>query len=402
MGAMFRQLSARQLTFDVTLAALCVLVRLAMGIGEPLMFLVVLLMAAALGLRRYSPALALGIAWLGAFVQLAGGLYPDISNTAILPVLFATAAYGSAMIRWFGLASAGFGTLLIAVYLSFRRQLDGNMAAPLDLVRDGLILFVFWLVVFGLSWTLGLLSRTGRQAKQGRLALALAEAEEARARHDVVVEQERNRIARDMHDVVAHSLAVVIAQADGARYVRKSDPDAVDDALVTISGTARDALGDVRLLLAQLRHNQGEGPQPVLADLDRLLDQLRSAGLTISFEELGTPLALGMAQQLAVYRIVQEALTNALRHGDTGKEVVVRLEWLPRQLRVTIDSGVETPVQFSAQPSLGHGIAGMQERALLAGGALTIEPFGHRFLVSALLPVTSGPSPSPSPSQENQ
>ncbi|WP_316313707.1 sensor histidine kinase, partial [Clavibacter michiganensis] len=140
----------------------------------------------------------------------------------------------------------------------------------------------------------------------------------ARALQDVVVEQERNRIARDMHDVVAHSLAVVIAQADGARYARLVDPEAADEALRTISTTARQALGDVRILLAQLRHSEDDAPQPELKELSDLIDQMRSTGLTIEFVETGQPGEFGTGQQLAVYRIVQEALTNVLRHGDVG------------------------------------------------------------------------------------
>ena len=167
-------------------------------------------------------------------------------------------------------------------------------------------------VMFVLSWTLGLLARTWRNAREARIAAQVAE-------RSVVVEQERNRLARDMHDVVAHSLAVVIAQADGARYTK--DPIASADALATISATAREALTDVRLLLGQLRHSQEAGPQPRVADLERLIDQVRDAGLTITVDEVGDRPELHASQALAVYRILQEALTNALRHGDTAKPV---------------------------------------------------------------------------------
>ena len=130
-----------------------------------------------------------------------------------------------------------------------------------------------------LSWTVGALVRTAVRAQENREAQRRAEA-------DAAAEQERVRIARDMHDVVAHSLAVVIAQADGARYAAGADPAAAGssaaiEALGTISTTARAALADVRLLLTQLRHPQPEGPQPRLADLEELYAQVRAAGVEL-------------------------------------------------------------------------------------------------------------------------
>jgi signal transduction histidine kinase len=223
------------------------------------------------------------------------------------------------------------------------------------------------------------------------------------AEQEVAAEQERTRIARDMHDVVAHSLAVVVAQADGARYIAGKDPEATEAALVTISTTAREALADVRLLLAQLRHSQGDGPQPTLVDLERLFDQLRAAGLTLTAEVTGTPLALGTSQQLAAYRIVQEALTNALRHAETTEPVLVHFGWTPHGLDLTIASALKAPTGRTGAirtgaASPGHGLAGMTERALLAGGHLAAGPEAGRFLVHAWLPanpvVPAGPSPA--------
>jgi signal transduction histidine kinase len=188
--------------------------------------------------------------------------------------------------------------------------------------------------------------------------------------------------------VVAHSLAVVIAQADGARYAQETDPGAIDGALSAISATARDALADVRLLLGQLRHPQTEGPQPALADLTRLLDQLRASGLMISFTTKGTPLQLGTGQQLAVYRIVQEALTNALRHGDAKQEVVVRFQWGADELKMTVTSALIAAPE-TAELRLGHGLAGMKERAALVGGSLATRVDDLHFIVVAHIPATA-------------
>jgi signal transduction histidine kinase len=186
-----------------------------------------------------------------------------------------------------------------------------------------------------------------------------------------------------MHDVVAHSLAVVIAQADGARYA--ADGESKDAALATISSTARDALGDVRLLLGQLRHSEEAGPQPVLADLERLVEQLRASGLTIDIEQHGEPLVLPAGQQLALYRVVQEALTNALRHGDPGQPVTVVLDWTADAAHATITSALAAPLRTA--PAAGHGIAGMRERAMLVGGTFSAAPEGSHFVVRAFIPL---------------
>jgi signal transduction histidine kinase len=388
----FRRLTTGQLAVDVSVAAFCVLLRFWIIIHEVPMMFVVVFMGGALAIRRLNPGLALAVAWVGALLQLNFGLEPDLSNLAVLPVLYATAAYGSARIKWAGLISAGAGAFLAAGYLALY-PLFSSFVVDLRLGSPGAIpqyllyvLFLFGalLATFVLSWTLGLLARTRRTARESRLAQQLAEEEEARARHHVIIEQERNRIARDMHDVVAHSLAVVIAQADGARYAQASDPDATGAALNTISTTAREALSDVRILLGQLRHSQGESPQPVLEDLDRLIDQMRSAGLTIARTESGTPPALGTGQQLAIYRIVQESLTNALRHGDVDDEVQLRFVWSPDGVELTVDNALSA-VPGKAGPE-GHGVVGMRERAILVGGWLTAEPRQGRFVVAAGIP----------------
>jgi signal transduction histidine kinase len=158
-------------------------------------------------------------------------------------------------------------------------------------------------------------------------------------------------------------------------------------------------LSDVRVLLAQLRHSQDDGPQPTLVDLQRMLEQLRAAGLTITEEVSGAPLPLGTAQQLAVYRIVQESLTNALRHADVREPAVLHFGWTPHGLDLTIASVLKPPtgrtgairVEGRGETLGGHGLAGMTERALLVGGHLTAGPEAGRFVVRAWLPANPVP-----------
>jgi signal transduction histidine kinase len=359
---------------------------------------IALLFAVSLGFRRFSPILSLSIAWAAALFQMYfANVQPGIPDLAILGVLYTNARWGDRRIRWFGFASVFVGAVLGAIYLvwgsnaptigvSFGVRSVAEAAGTLVKLVFNLGLLVGLL---GLPWTAGTLVRTRVAARASRAAEQNAQREMEAAEQDVIVEQERNRIARDMHDVVAHSLAVVIAQADGARYAKENDPAAVDGALSAISSTAREALADVRLLLGQLRHPQTEGPQPALADLGRLLDQLRASGLTVAFTTKGAPLQLGTGQQLAVYRIVQEALTNALRHGERQEEVTVKFEWTFDELQITIRSAV-TSSPATAELRVGHGLAGMKERAALVGGRLSTNVDDRHFVVIATIPATAG------------
>src|SRR6478735_6685663 len=195
-------------------------------------------------------AAPLGLAWLGAFVQMSFGRNPGFSDLAIFAVLYVTAAYGSRLVFWLGFSSAIVGAGVITLYL-----FAGPVTmAPLQWSTITTAAAVLIAATFALllAWTVGALVRTALRARENRDTQRRAEAE-------TVAEQERVRIARDMHDVVAHSLAVVIAQADGARYAAAADPAVAPAALGTISSTARSALADVRLLLSQLRHSEGDG-----------------------------------------------------------------------------------------------------------------------------------------------
>lgn len=333
----------------------------------------VLLFSVALGFRRFSPGVALALAWAGAVLQMSLLRGPSLVDVAIFGVLYATAAYGSIRVFWAGLASAVTGAIVITLYL----YLGPLYSGPLDLSLLPVAVIVLGASTFALmlAWTCGALVRTARRARENRLAQERAE-EEARS------EFERARIARDMHDVVAHSLTVVIAQADGARYAAASDPAAAAVALGTISTTARAALADVRLLLTQLRHSQAPGPQPTLADVEALYTQVRAAGVELRVDVDPAPAHEQPASvQLAVYRILQEALTNALRHGDGGV-VSVRLAWWPTRVDLTVTNG-----RTSDPAPGGHGLIGMRERAQLVGGRLDAGAEDADFVVRATIPL---------------
>lgn len=381
---MLRPLTSAQLAVDITIATVCVLIRSLLPFDSAAGWAMLLAMGGALAIRRLSPGLALAVAWFGALVQMAALLPPDAANLAILAVLYSTARYGTPTVKWLGLSSAIVGAFIATAYFLLTGFVAGstNFDSIFTLLPHLAVVGAFSLgaslAVLGLSWTAGLLARTWRTARESR---ALQQA----AEREVVVEQERQRIARDMHDVVAHSLAVVIAQADGARYARKDDPEAVDGALVTIATTAREALADVRLLLGQLRQEQGAGPQPVLGDLDALVTQLRASGLDIHVVRNGDLPLLPASHQLALYRIAQEALTNALRHGDAAARVTFELSSTPAEVTLLVSNRLRA--KPAAAGTEGHGITGMRERALLVGGEISAAPEGDLFVVRASVPV---------------
>jgi signal transduction histidine kinase len=393
----FGTLRVRQAVLDIVAGALWVILCGFLIPADGLIDIAVaVLMGAAIAGRRWSPGLALAVAWLGATLQMAGGRPPHFVDLAVLPVLYSTARYGGRIVRRLGLVSALVGAVVVTLYtmvlpLVLPLVLPGVLGVPAPetqlfgqtvptYVISIIFVFVASAVMFTLSWTLGLLARTWRNAREARIAAQVAE-------RSVIVEQERNQLARDMHDVVAHSLAVVIAQADGARYTK--DPIASADALATISATAREALTDVRLLLGQLRHAQEPGPQRRLADLDRLIDQVRDAGLPVTVDELGQRPTLHASESLAIYRILQEALTNALRHGDTAKPVEIRLDWATDAVELEISNALRTTPP--GEP--GHGLTGMQERATLVGGSFSAGVEREHFLVRATLPINAMPTP---------
>ncbi|WP_146086512.1 sensor histidine kinase [Rathayibacter sp. AY1D1] len=357
------------------------------GVDGAMQLLVAGVLAVALVLHRRSPVLALSIAWAGAALQMSASLAPGPADLAILAVLFGAGASESRRVRIAGAVSAVLGAVVAVVYLVLVFDL---VASAYDGLLSAGATFGGILATLGLSWTIGLLSRSVRRAREGQTLRAQAEQERARAQRELDTVEERNRIARDMHDVVAHSLAVVIAQADGARYLGATSPEQTDAALLTISSVARDTLGDVRVLLAQLRHSQSDGPQPGARDLPALLDSVGGAGAPVRADLAVDLEAVPRAVGLALYRIAQEATTNALRHGRPGSPLDIALRQDGGELALTVRNARCADVERDSLPGEGHGLVGMRERAALVGGVLAAGPVGDDFVVDARLP--SSPS----------
>jgi signal transduction histidine kinase len=223
----------------------------------------------------------------------------------------------------------------------------------------------------------------GTRARRARAA-ELAERERRLAgERAAAVERERARIARDMHDIVTHSVGLMVVQAESGPVVLAASPERAEAVFDTIADTGRDALAQLRTVLGTLRSAGPAGPAPGLDTLPDLVEGARGTGLQARLD-LPDPLPdVPPAVAVAAYRIVQEALTNTIRHADATR-VEVRLRATPAALRVEVrDDGRAA----SAPPDPGHGLIGMRERAAACGGTLRVTADGPGFAIEALLPV---------------
>jgi signal transduction histidine kinase len=201
--------------------------------------------------------------------------------------------------------------------------------------------------------------------------------EEERA---AAVAEERTRIARDMHDIVTHSVGLMVVQAEAGPLVLRSDPARAEAAFQAISDTGREAIGQLRQILGTLRGTVAREPQPGLDATPDLLERARQAGLAVSVEESGDRRPVPAAVDIAAYRIIQECLTNTLRHA-AARTVRLCLGWSERALTIEVaDDG-----RGATALREGHGIVGMRERVGACGGTLAIDPRG--FTVTATLPI---------------
>jgi signal transduction histidine kinase len=362
--------------------------------------------AVAIGCARRLPALSLAILPATILLQAVGVIArPDSTDWPVylgiaLTVGLVTAHATRPVSVWaliVGVASAiGALTLMVANgWFSWTGRGDAafQIATLSPRLVEYLQLVGIAVLIVALAWGAGLaLNLSGRLALarlvQGGMAGRLRESEV-----ELAVAQERNRIAQEMHDVLAHSLAVIVAQADGARYVRKTRPSAVDSSLEAIADSARAALVDVRGIIDGILEGAAP-PQPGIDDLPELVESVESAGLEITVTHAGRgdghgPVGLAPGQQLALYRIVQECLTNALRHRGRGSAVSIVLDWRgPGVSLQFVSSGqLVTPIEGDDDARQHRGIEGMRERAHLAGGWLAAgadESGSHR--VTAFVP----------------
>lgn len=255
---------------------------------------------------------------------------------------------------------------------------------------------VFYATGAVLAWTYGWW--TGRhQRRLTEIEVAHRhEVAEQREIADRAVSVERLRIARELHDIVAHSVTIMVLHAAGAQRVVRTDPDRAVQSLSLIEDSGQRAMGELRRLLALLRETdevaREEATTPGLAQVEPMLAAVRSSGVTATLEVTGEPRRLDASVDLAAYRLIQEALTNVTKHLGSGARVGVTIEWEAEKVTVAVEDdgvGVRGPVEPGG-PS-GHGLAGLRERVAIAAGDFSAGPTdGGGFRVAARLPVGTG------------
>ncbi|MEU2037258.1 sensor histidine kinase [Nocardia niwae] len=232
---------------------------------------------------------------------------------------------------------------------------------------------VFTVMFYALCWTLAEFIGA-RHAYDAEVAarLAVADYDKERRAHDAVA-AERTRIARELHDVVAHAVSVIIVQADGAKYALRRDPDAAEQALGTIAGTGREALRELRRTVALLRteHAPDQLPQHGTAGIAKLVEMMRGTGLAVELELSGELDDIAPEVSLGVHRIVQESLTNTLRHAGPHPKAWVRVRRTDADVLIEVtDTGGISPHDSARIQGSGLGLVGMRERVAVLGGSL--------------------------------
>ncbi|SMD08916.1 Signal transduction histidine kinase [Lentzea albidocapillata] len=354
------------------------------GVSFSAYIAVTLLMLGPMPFRRYHP---LGTSYLilaGGFLQLfshggINGIPVRMSDFALAIALYTLVAYTNRKTALIYVGWLVAGTLLWAIF-----QI-GELQAVF------LVFLVF--VIFGFSWAMGEFigaRRAYQREMEQRLVLLETERDQ---QAKIAVGEERSRIARELHDIVAHAVSVMIVHADGAAYTIRSQPEVAENAVRTIADTGRLALTEMRRLLGVLRSEEAEtqwAPQPDARGVVELAENTRAAGVPVRLEINGDVDDLPVGVGLSVYRIVQEALTNTIKHAGAGTTALVRLARSPEELRLEVtDNGFGTPHDV-VKVSGGNGLIGMRERAAVLGGEFEAGPNpGGGWRVRATFPLAA-------------
>ncbi|SCF25145.1 Signal transduction histidine kinase [Micromonospora purpureochromogenes] len=340
-----------------------------------------LLAAAPVALRRVAPWTAVSLAVATLMLPVLLKLAPGTQGLAFMVLTYTMAAHRPAR-------QAALAAVLLWVPVGVT-----NLVAPPEgvlAVGPGYLLLNNLLIAL-LSYAVGRAVQARRTSVRALRERARVAEENQRSLAEQAVADERRRIARELHDVVAHHVSVMGVLATGARRVLRRDPDAADEAIATIEDTSRVTLREMRRLLDVLRTDAEPAadltPQPGLAGIEALVEQVREAGLPVTLHVEGTPGPVEEGVSLTVYRIVQEALTNALKHAGEAT-AQVRLTVADGWLTVEVTDTGRGP--GPGPDRIGHGLVGMRERVGLYGGTLRTGPRpGGGFRVSARIPVES-------------
>jgi signal transduction histidine kinase len=328
---------------------------LCLCIGVPILF------RRSYPLQTFVAVCVIGLAQV-LFTQTAA-----MSDLAVPAALYALAAYRG---RKFSVAALGL--CMLGALAAMLRWVHPDHPQPWT---DAVIIYCVLCAPVVIGWVLGDSMRYRRAYYFDLEDKARRLERERDQQAQIGAAAERARIARELHDVVAHHVSVMVVQAEGASYALETSPEAARRALGTIAGTGRTALAEMRRLLGVLRSEAGaadRAPQPGVDQLEDLLEQVRASGLTVDFTVEGVPVPLPQGMELAAYRIVQESLTNTRKHGGPRVSATVALHYGEDELRMLVsDDGRGAGALTDGQ---GNGLVGMRERVAIYGGSVEAGP----------------------------
>jgi len=332
--------------------------------------------------RRTHPVASLAVATVLSMTYWVLDYSGAGAGFAVVVLLYSTAVYSAERRR-------SSQVLMVFTITMFAVLIAGYLSPDEEEVTIGVI--VLNLVLFQFAWLAGDAVRN-RRAQMLHLEGQIEQAEKERQETlDRAVDEERNRIARELHDVVAHAMSVIVVQAEGASRLVGKDEERVKTALAAIEHTGRANLNDIRGIVGLLRTDGNKyAPSPELSMVDQLVDQCSEAGLSVSLDVQGTPRSLPPMIELSGYRIIQESLTNAIKHAGPTANAQVTIGYHDDSLDIAVvDDG--RGAAADAQPTAGHGLLGIRERVEAFGGHIRTGPrVGGGFAVEARIPIESG------------
>jgi len=367
---------------------------------------VVIGLAVAVALSRHAPGAALAVAWLVGLVHLVSGTGPMVSEVLLAVVAFGCARWGSTAVVWLSGLSIPLAAAVAVLWLDPSVFYDSlRVAGVQGLARSAYDGSNGWRVPAGLlgtallmaPWLLGLALRFSARSQASRASQVEAEAERDQAAEIARLREDQARLARDVHDVVGHSLAVILAQAESAQYLDDVDTEGLKRTMTNIATSARSSLDDVRSVLAS---TQGAAVPAQQGDLESLLDGIRASGHVVESTVVGTPQPMPPELEVVAFRVLQEMLTNAIKHGRRDRPVLVERHW-EGDLRIEVQNAIDEegagdlslddtqPVTAARSPETGQGLDGMRRRLDAVGGRLDVRRRTDppRFTVTAWVPV---------------
>lgn len=361
--------------------------------------LIVIGVALAVGLSRREPGAALGVAWCVGFVHLLTGTGPLVTEVLLAAVAFGCARWGSVVVVWVSGISIPVAAVLAVLWLDPNVFYDSlRVAGVRVLARQAYDGSTGWRVpamLLGTAllmapWLLGLALRFSATSEASHASQVAAEEARDHAEEIARLREGQARLARDVHDVVGHSLTVILAQAESAQYLDDADTAGLKRTMANIATSARASLDDVRTVLASTQARPGDAgatvPGARQPDLDALVEGVRASGHVVESTVVGTPQPMPPELEVVAFRVLQEMLTNAIKHGDRGQPVLVERHW-GGDLRIevcnaVVDQPAEEPQPVEeTQPITGatdavpdgQGVDGMRRRLEAVGGRLDVR-----------------------------